>query len=198
MPKTKLPEESGTSIVGAAITIVVLIQISNSTVMDCKMKKRLVTYGSYNRLNPDHTLAPGAQKVEYWFIESSAGKERSKRPKQKGDCTVLALAHCEGRNYDDAYDFMKKLGRKCFEGFHLDKAYLNDSESYQAHSFPAVKRQPRMTVWEFCIEHPSGRYILRTAKHVTCVIDGVLYDSWEQDPNRCVYKAWEYLEDVRS
>ena len=35
-----------------------------------------------------------------------------------------------------------------------------------------------MTVDEFCYEYPYGTYLIRMKGHITCVIDGVINDTW--------------------
>ena len=43
------------------------------------------------------------------------------------------------------------------------------------------------TVEEFCIEHPSGIYVVKSENHVATVIDGVLYDSWDSSKKTAIY-----------
>lgn len=35
------------------------------------------------------------------------------------------------------------------------------------------------TVYDFCVDHPIGTYILAVKDHVVCVQDGFYYDSWD-------------------
>ena len=68
------------------------------------------------------------QAVEYDFCQTDAGRCLSKRPKQKNDCTVRAMATAFELSYDDAYDILKKYGRICGRGFHIGD-FLIDKKS---------------------------------------------------------------------
>lgn len=128
--------------------------------------------------------------LEYPFQYDDGGRTNSKRPKQKSDCTVRAIAITKGLPYDVAYDLLKSEGRKSHRGFNLQK-WLNQQPWAKKIAFQAVKGQPRMNPSTFCRQFPNGSYICRSAKHVFAVVDGVLCDTWEQRPDRCIYTAWE-------
>lgn len=129
------------------------------------------------------------QAVEYDFCQTDAGRCLSKRPKQKNDCTVRAMATAFELSYDDAYDILKKYGRICGRGFHIGD-FLIDKKAEKI-SFQAVKGQRRMHPWKFCKEYNNGKYICRTAGHVFAVIDGVVFDTIAPSVDRCIYKAWK-------
>lgn len=134
--------------------------------------------------------------LRYKFEKTDGGKAGSRRPKQTNDCTVRALALATELGYDAAYDLMAEAGRKCSRRFHFKKlANTGKANGYQFrwHSFPAIKGQSRMNLATFCESHPQGRWVVRVAKHVAAVIDGVYYDSFAERPDRCVYGAWEVI-----
>ena len=136
------------------------------------------------------------EKFEYPFIYSDGGRSISKRPKQKNDCTVRAVADTFGLSYDEVYDNFKLNGRQCSKGFNFSWWLLSSSIAggrVDKMSFPATKGQRRMNPSTFCKQYNKGKYICRTAKHVFAVIDGIVYDTWEQRPDRCIYTAWEVL-----
>lgn len=156
----------------------------------------------------DHAPAASADRDEhhaapapaYPFKMTDAGRSASKRPKQKNDCTVRALAIACRLAYDVAYEYLAGEGRKCTQGFHLQKL-LNKiaagklavpllASNVTKIPFPAVKGERRMTPPEFCRLYPRGRYIVRKAGHVFAVIDGVLHDDHAVRPNACIYTAW--------
>lgn len=128
--------------------------------------------------------------LQYPFRFSDGGRSLSKRPRQKNDCTVRAVAIAREMDYDSAYDLLADAGRKCARGFHLPE-WLNDQSWAVKIPFQARKGEHRMNPATFCESYTDGRYICRTAKHVFAVIDGVLIDSWEQRPDRCIYTAWK-------
>lgn len=128
--------------------------------------------------------------LSYSWLVSDAGRAASRRPQQKNDCTVRALALARGLAYDDAYDRLKEGGRKCSRGFRFSD-WLNRQDWATRISFPAVKGQRRMNPATFVTQYPRGRYVCQVAKHVFVVIDGVVYDTFENRPDRCIYAAWE-------
>jgi hypothetical protein len=98
------------------------------------------------------------------FVKSDAGRSKSKRPKQKNDCVVRALALVADVSYDEAYDFVKRQGRKSHRGFHLHLYLDRASKTGELvfghriikHSFPAQKDKERMYVGAFCMFYPRG------------------------------------------
>jgi len=134
------------------------------------------------------------------FVKDDAGRSKSKRPLQKGDCSVKALSIITGVPYDSAYEFCKDHGRGSHQGFNLDdilkKHAKNGTKFYNCriirHSFQSIKGQERMYRGAFCVLHPKGKYIVTEAGHLTAVIDGKNHDeSW--DCFRCVYTAYEFV-----
>lgn len=128
--------------------------------------------------------------MSYPFELHDGGRSTSKRPKQKNDCTVRALALARRLSYDEAYGILAEAGRSCSAKFMFNE-WINRQEFAKKISFPAVKGESRMNPPKFCRQFPSGRYICKTAKHVFAVIDGVVYDDHVTYDERCIYSAWE-------
>jgi hypothetical protein len=122
------------------------------------------------------------------FRKDDAGRAQSRRSRQKNDCTVRAFALATGCIYDEAYDLIAAAGRQCGRGFHFRK--FIEQQGFVWIAFPAVKGERRMNPYRFAAEHPQGRFILKTAKHVFAVIDGVIHDDAPPRRDRCVYGAW--------
>lgn len=133
------------------------------------------------------------------FVKTDAGRSLSRRPRQTNDCTVRALTLVTGLPYDEVYDRCAAEGRKCGKGMHL-KTWLPRAivggYRFRWIGLPARKGEWRANPVTFARDHPQGRFILRTAKHVLACVDGVVMDlSRDQGPMglewRCVYGAWE-------
>ena len=118
-------------------------------------------------------------------------------PKGKivNDCVKRAIAGAENRDYMEVQRELNRLKKET----HCD--YFNDRKNIIAYmqkhgyiklSFPAVKGEPRMNGERFCQAYPKGRYILNMAGHLTCCVDGVIYDTWDCS-QKCVYNAWKVL-----
>jgi len=132
------------------------------------------------------------------YICSDGGRSESKRPRQKNDCSVRALALACSVEYDTAYDYLHKNGRKCSSGFFLNRYLdkLKSTDTIFGHtitklSFPAQKGKERMFVAAFPIFYPKGKFIIRQAGHLAAVIDGYVYDITFRS-RKCVYCAWKF------
>ena len=62
--------------------------------------------------------------------------------------------------------------------------------------FPAVKGKPRMNGERFCKAYPKGNYILVMAGHLSCCIDGVIYDTWDCS-DKCCYTAYKVEPETK-
>ena len=125
----------------------------------------------------------------YPIFYTDAGRSQSKRPRQKNDCTVRALALVRDWSYDRAYEHLKAEGRRCGAKFQFTE-WLNIQEWTYGRTFPAVKGQPRMNPVTFCKQFPTGTWIVKTAKHVFVVKDGTVLDEVAPADDRCIYRAW--------
>lgn len=127
--------------------------------------------------------------LSYPWLKTDAGRVHSRRSKQVNDCTVRAVATALRIEYDAAYDMLAKAGRKCGQGFRLPK-WLETQSWAKKISFPAVRGERRMNPVRFSQEFGKGIYICKVARHVYAVIDGVVHDTIENNPHRCIYTAW--------
>lgn len=132
------------------------------------------------------------------FIQTDGGKKAAGF-KEKNDCTVRALALATGTSYAEAHVALADDDRRTGKG-HDFKGWLYrlawQEKSYHGFifdwfAFKAVRGESRMTRDKFCREYPVGAYILREAKHVFAVIDGVAHDTGKSYEGRCVYGAWK-------
>ena len=136
--------------------------------------------------------------VSYPHQTNDGGRSTSRRPKQKNDCMVRALALVCGIPYDTAYDWFAAQGRRCSRGTSV-KAF--DTPSLFGHrleklSFHAVAGERRMNPVTFAERYKTGKYIVRVAKHVFAFIDGVAYDIHEERDDRCIYVAWRFTPET--
>ena len=125
------------------------------------------------------------------FVDSDAGRATSRRPRQRNDCTVRALALATSVEYDEAYDRLMGAGRKSSRSFALNRWLPQSGIPFTKVSYPAVKGKKRMTLGEFSRgDGSNGRWIANCAKHVIAVIDGVILDDGAPRFDACVYTAF--------
>ena len=137
------------------------------------------------------------------FIYNDGGRSKYFKAANVGDCAVRAIAIATGIDYKQVYNDLKKLngGKSCRNGTpkKVDKKYLTQLGWVWV---------PTMQIGQGCKVHleadelPSGTLIVSVSGHLTCVKDGVLYDTYDctRGGNRCVYGYWKAPtnEDVKA
>lgn len=110
----------------------------------------------------------------------------------KGDCVVRAFAMSAGITWIKAFDLLTKRARETYNMPNDKNCYKAVFEEYGFDyvGIKAVKGKKRMTVEDFCKKHRKGRFIVDIANHLTSVVDGICYDTWNT-ANKCVYCYWE-------
>lgn len=127
--------------------------------------------------------------TSFQWVRHDGGRASSKRPKQKNDCTVRALALARGLSYDTAYDVLRAAGRQCNGRFQFGD-WLDQQTWTTRIGFPAVKGHSRMNPGAFVQQFPRGRYICRVARHCFTVVNGIVLDDTPVPSGRCIYVAW--------
>lgn len=113
----------------------------------------------------------------------------------KGDCVVRAFAIAGDLTWLEAYDLLAANARKTYN---MPNDKHNYDTVFQEFGFKRMKmgltaNRKRTTVEQFCKTHPKGRYILRLAHHLSAVVNGVCYDTW--NPARLtIYHYYEFME----
>ena len=112
-----------------------------------------------------------------------------------GDCTVRAIAIATGSAWVEIYLDL------CLTGMVM--ADMPSSNSVTASYLKKNGFHRRTipddcpdcyTISDFCKDHPKGTYIIGTGSHLTTVIDGDLWDSWDSS-NECPVYYFEKMED---
>jgi len=92
-----------------------------------------------------------------------------------GDCVTRAITLASGLPYEEVQRKLwltselfdcDCLCRFCYEHF------IEDVLGYRKMNCESL------TVEEFAEKYPVGTYLLRVPEHLTCIIDGVCYDTW--------------------
>jgi hypothetical protein len=133
--------------------------------------------------------------VEYMLEKSSEVIASDTPAAQHGGGIARVLALATGIPYGEACDALKEIGRQGGNKFRMPK-WMNATPlaalGFERMTFPSVKGQPRMSPGRFCSQFPCGTYIVRAAKHVFVVRDGVVLDG-DVPSGGCVYSAWRVV-----
>lgn len=104
------------------------------------------------------------------------------------DCTVRAISKATGKSWDDIYIVLSAYGyshKRVFTANSVWGAYLR-SQGFKRHIVDD-HGQDLYTVEDFCVDHPTGTYILAIDGHVVCVEDGFYCDSWDSGQEIPIY-----------
>ena len=101
------------------------------------------------------------------------------------DCVVRAISVAEGKSWDEAYKELSEIAQK--EGILLDD--VNFVENYLDKTYKRACHYSK-TVGEFIEEYPKGTYLITMQGHITVVIDGVLYDTFDCRDRR-MWCSWK-------
>lgn len=116
------------------------------------------------------------------------------------DCVVRAIALATGRDYKELRRELNAFKRvlvasKKFSRYtsYKQQPILEEwfkSKNYSTISFGVVRAgEKRKIAKEFAKENPAGTYILSMRRHIVCVKEGKILDTWDSS-NKPVYKAW--------
>lgn len=101
------------------------------------------------------------------------------------DCVVRAISKAENKTWDKTYRELSDIAQR--EGILLDD--VNFVEEYLDRRYPRVRHYAK-TVEEFAKEYSKGRYLVTMQGHITTIIDGVIYDTFNCGPRR-MWAAWK-------
>lgn len=101
------------------------------------------------------------------------------------DCVLRSISLLTNRTWGETYDEMAYLASK--------KGYMTENvefvEDYLDDRYPRECHYSK-TVGEFADEHPYGKYAITMEGHITALIDGVIFDTF--DPSKRVMRcAWK-------
>ena len=106
----------------------------------------------------------------------------------KSDCVTRAISLASGLEYDE-------VRRKLYHTSKLINCETKWCPTCYGFTIQEVlggvpKDCYGMTVGEFADKHSKGIYLIRISGHLTCLIDGILYDLWNCLDKPCSL-AWE-------
>lgn len=101
------------------------------------------------------------------------------------DCVVRAISVAENKSWNETYEELSDLAQ--IEGVLLDDVefvenYLDKRYMRECHYSKSVE--------EFLEEFPVGTYLVTMKGHITTIIDGVLYDTFDCRDRR-MWCAWK-------
>lgn len=143
------------------------------------------------------------------FINTDGGRSKYFTGEKAGDCVIRAIAIATKQDYKEVYDQMFNLNREFSKGRSKKARKLKEKGSSPRNGNFKEVYEPYILglgfSWVSCMgigtgmqthlnkaELPKGILILRLSKHLACVINHTLYDSFDCSRNgkRGVYGYW--------
>lgn len=110
------------------------------------------------------------------------------RQRKVNDCTVRTISKATGQTWDEAYDDLSNFAQvQCIMPDEVE--YIDE---FLERNFKRIysSRKERITVNDFLGKNPKETFLITMAGHITCAIDGCIYDTF--DPSeRYVWQVFE-------
>lgn len=134
------------------------------------------------------------------FVYSDGGRSNYFNKINVGDCVTRAIANATGKDYMEVYKAINELAKAETKSKRRSGKSSARNGVYKITYDKYIKTLgwkwiPTMRIGQGCKVHlqedelPKGTLIVRLSKHLTCVKNGVLYDTYDctREGNRCVY-----------
>lgn len=105
------------------------------------------------------------------------------------DCTVRAISLATNKTWNETYDELSDFARMQGSMFD-DVAYIDKYLEERFDKIYTIDKRNKITVKEFAHCHPFGTYLITMNGHITCCIDGTIYDTFYPG-DRLVWDAYE-------
>lgn len=105
-----------------------------------------------------------------------------------GDCVIRAIAKLTDKSWEDTYMNIALQGymmKDMPSSNHVWGTYLHDNGFVQR-VLPDTCPDC-YTVYDFCVDHPKGTYLLAIGSHVVAVQDGNYFDTWDSGDELPIY-----------
>ncbi len=107
-----------------------------------------------------------------------------------GDCVVRAVALAFDDDYIEVRKILNDYKRFLNMDSYKDNKFIYEYlDIYERLIIPVVKGKPRMRAKEFIETYGHGTFIVKMAKHLACIKNGKLLDTWDSS-DKTIYTAW--------
>ena len=138
------------------------------------------------------------------FVFSDGGRSKYFKAENVGDCVTRAICNATGRDYKEVYRAINSMAKAERTEKHRGGKRSSSRDGVFKETWKGYLESigwvwhPTMKIGSGCQIHqrehelPKGKLIVSVSKHLTCVKDGVLYDTYDCSRNgtRCVYRYY--------
>lgn len=137
------------------------------------------------------------------WVYDDGGRSKYYRAEKVGDCVCRAISIGSGLDYKEVYDMLNDAAKSERTGKRKRGTSSARNGVYRGTIHKVLDKlgwvwHPTMAIGTGCKVHlqdgelPDGVLIVSLSRHLTCVIDGVLHDTYDcsRGGSRCVYGYW--------
>ncbi len=100
------------------------------------------------------------------------------RGRHVNDCTVRAISLATGQSWDEAYRELSHFAQLlCI--MPDDVTYIDEYLDINFKKIYSCRNNNKITVGEFVKHNPFGIFLITMNGHITCAIDGLIYDTFD-------------------
>lgn len=104
------------------------------------------------------------------------------------DCVIRAISLAENKSWDKVYDELSYLAKD--EAILLDDVTFVDNYLDKRYKRVYYKcNGERISIEEFAKTHKYGKYLITMQNHITCLINGTIFDTWNCS-NKKIWNVW--------
>ena len=94
------------------------------------------------------------------------------------DCTVRAISLATGRTWDSTFDELCNFAQlKCV--MPDDVKYIDEFLEKRFEKIYCCDRDCAVSIRDFLASQPQGMYLITMSGHITCCINGCIYDTFD-------------------
>ena len=111
------------------------------------------------------------------------------RLRHVNDCTVRAISLALNISWENAYDLLSSYAKE--QGVMMDEVtYIDDFLEKHFKKWCGCKDKVKVTVEQFVESHPVGTFLITMRGHITCCINGCIYDTFNPK-DRYIWGVYE-------
>lgn len=100
------------------------------------------------------------------------------RNRRVNDCTVRAISLATGRSWDETFEELSKFAQ-AQAIMPDDVIYIDEYLERKFEKICGCKNNIKISVGDFVNTHKIGTYLITMNGHITCCIDGIVYDTFD-------------------
>mgnify|MGYP001771136746 FL=1 len=100
------------------------------------------------------------------------------RNRRVNDCTIRAISLATGRSWDETFEELSKFAQ-AQAIMPDDVIYIDEYLERKFKKICGCKNNIKISVGDFVNTHKIGTYLITMNGHITCCINGVVYDTFD-------------------